>query len=101
MIGGTSSKVLSVGVMPRANQYDQAWIISERVIDGQICRFVEYQADDPIYPEKDDFWSGEDNAVADDLQWRNAMFEAQKQYIYMDAAITYDGSDYGVAVMRL
>ena len=46
-------------------------------------------------PEKDDYWTGDANAVADDLQWRNAMFEAQKQYIYVDAALTYDGSIYG------
>ena len=95
LIGGTSAKVLSVGIMPRANQYDQPWIVSERVIGNRICRFVEYQNDDPVFPEKDDYWSGDANAVADDLQWRNAMWEAQKQCIYMDSALTYDGSDYG------
>ena len=96
LIGGTLVKVLSVGVMPRVNKYDQLWIVSERLVNGKTCRFVEYQNDDPVIPERDDFWSGDDNAIVDDLAWRNAMFEAQKQYIYMDAALTYDGSDYGV-----
>jgi hypothetical protein len=95
-IGGTSPKVLSIGVMPRTNKYDQLWIISERVIDGETCRFVECQVDDPIFPEEDDYWSGDENEIEDDLRWRNAMFEAQKQCQYLDASLTYDGTDYGV-----
>ena len=95
LAGGLDSKILSCGVMPRTNQYDQLWVVSERVINGQTCRFVEYMNDDPVIPEEDDYWSGDANQVADDLQWRNAMFEAQKQYVYMDAALSYDGSDYG------
>ena len=97
IIGGVSPKVLSIGSMPRANQYDQLWIVSERVIGGKTNRFVEYMTDPSIIPERDDYRSGDDNEVADDLRWRNAMFEKQKEYVCMDAALTYDGSDYGAA----
>ena len=95
LIGGTSAKVLSVGAMPRANEYDQLWIVSERTIGGKTHRFVEYMTDPAVIPERDDYRTGDDNEAVDDLRWRNAMFEKQKEYVCMDAALTYDGSDYG------
>ena len=95
IIGGTDVKVLSVGVMPRTSQYDQLWIVTERLIDGKTCRFVEYQNDEPDIPELDDFCTGDDNAAVDTAAWQNAMFEAQKKYVHVDAALTYDGSEYG------
>lgn len=96
LIGGTSPKVLSAGVMPRVNAYDQLWIISQRVVNGHKVCFVEYQNDDVIIPERDDYCTGDTNEAADTLTWRNAMFEAQKQYVYVDAALTYDGSVLGL-----
>lgn len=97
VIGGTLPKVLSVGVMPRVNAYDQLWIVSQRVIGGRTVCFVEYMTDDIIVPELDDYWTGDANQAADFLTWQNAMFEAQKSYVYMDAALTYDGSTFGTA----
>lgn len=93
VIGGTNPKVLSVGIMPRANAYDQLWIVSQRTINGHTVCFVEYANDDIVIPEQDDYWTG--NQAADLLTWQNAIFEAQKQYVYMDAALTYDGSVFG------
>lgn len=95
VIGGTSPKVLSVGIMPRTNAYDQLWIVSQRVINGNTVCFVEYANDDVIVPELDRYWSGDANRAADLLRWQNAMFEAQKQYVYVDACLTYDGSTLG------
>ena len=93
IIGGTKTKTLSVGSYPRINAYDQLWIVSEREVNGKIVRFVEYQNDDVIIPEIDDYCTGDQTK---DLQtWQNAMFEAQKQYVYVDAALTYDGSVFG------
>ena len=97
LIGGTSGKVLSCGVMPRAGQYDQLWVVVEKTINGQTCRFVEYMNDDPIVPERDDFVGVTDSEAGDDLAWRNAMFEVQKQFVNVDDAIGYDGSDIGAA----
>ena len=93
--GGTLPKFLSIGVMPRVNKYDQLWVVVERVIGGRTCRNVEYMTDEQVTPELDDYWTGDNNSVPDIARWRNAMFEAQKQYIHMDASLTYDGSLYG------
>ena len=93
IIGGLNPKVLSVGVMPRQNAFDQLWVVTQRTIGGKTVCFVEYQNDDIVIPEIDDYWTG--NEAADLLTWQNAMFEAQKQYVYMDAALTYDGSTFG------
>lgn len=96
LIGGTKPKTLSVGVMPRVNAYDQLWIVSERVINGNTVRFVEYSNDDVVIPQFDDYVTGDANWAEDLLTWQNAMFEAQKKYVYVDAALTYDGSTLGL-----
>lgn len=96
IIGGTDPSVLSVGVMPRQNAYDQLWIVSQRVINGNTVCFVEYQNDEVIFPEIDDYWTGD--PVADSLTYQNDMSEAQKGYVYMDAALTYDGLQNGVTL---
>lgn len=96
IIGGTNSKVVSAGVMPRVNAFDQLWAVNERTINGQTCRYVEYQNDDPVVPERQDYWTGAANENADDMTWRNAMFEIQKQFVNVDAALTYDGSVLGL-----
>lgn len=96
VIGGANPKVLSVGIMPRVNAYDQLWIVSQRTVGGKTVCFVEYQTDDIVIPELDDYWTGDENKAADTLTWQNAMFEAQKQYVYVDAALTYDGSTLGL-----
>jgi hypothetical protein len=96
LIGGNSPKVLSAGIMPRGNAYDQLWIVSQRVVNGHTVCFVEYANDDIIIPELDDYCTGDANQVTDTLTWKNAMFEAQKQYVYVDAALTYDGSLLGL-----
>lgn len=97
IMGGTSSKVLSVGNMTRTTAFDQTWVIVERVINGQIVRYVEYGNDEVIIPERDDYFTGDGDV--DDAAWRNAAFEAQKQYVFTDANLTYDGSDYATVTM--
>lgn len=99
IIGGTSSKVLSVGNQPRTMAYDQTWLIVERVVNGQTVRYVEFINDEVLLPERDDYFTGADNETTDDATWRNAVFEAQKQYIYTDANLTYDGSDYATVTL--
>jgi hypothetical protein len=94
-VGGVNASVLSVGSYPRQNAYDQLYIVSQRTVNGNVVRFVEYMNDDIVIPELDDFWTGPNNQAADLLTWQNAMFEAQKQYVYLDACLTYDGSVFG------
>lgn len=97
IFGGTSVKCLSVGNMPRTNAYDQTWVVVERVINSQTVRYVEYINDEFVMPEKEEYYTGVD--ATDDITWRNASFEAQKQYIFGDANITYDGSVFASVTM--
>lgn len=90
-------KVLWVGTMPRPTSSDQLWHIVERRINGMTVRSVEYTADMPVYPEKDDFFTDEDSEAADTLKYKNALYEKQKSAIHLDMALSYDGSSYGTA----
>lgn len=96
--GGTDASFLSVGSMPRDDQYDQLWVVSEKTINGVTSRFVEYAAEVPSFPIRDDFFTGDDNEESDDSDYRHAMFEAQKQAVHLDSSLTYDGSLQDVAI---
>lgn len=96
LIGGTNAKVLSTGIMPRINKLDQLWVVTEREVNGNTVRNIEYQADDPVVPEIQDYYTADENADIDDDTWRNAMFEVQKQFINVDCASVYDGSILGL-----
>lgn len=96
-LGGTAAKVLDVAVLPRTDRDDQLWIVSERTINGTTRRFVEVQADPVDFPDRADFFTGEgSSAKATDLAaWKNAVYRRQEEYIHLDAAGTYNGSDRG------
>lgn len=93
---GGEHKFKSVVGLPRANDLDQLWACVEREIDGVTRRYIEFQEDEPIIPERDYYFSGEGNEATDEATWLNAMFEAQKQAIHLDSVITYDGTTVGV-----
>lgn len=99
ILGGPSAKVISVGNMPRANQYDQTWMIVQRTINGRQVCYVEYGNDEVIFPEADDYYTGDDNKSVDLTTWRNVMFEAQKEYVFTDCNATYNGSKLFSATM--
>lgn len=92
ILGGTDVKVISAGVVPRDNDFDQVWVVVERTINGVTRRYNEYFNDPIEFPEKDDFFTGINNEETDNLTWRRAMAEAQKMSIHVDSALTYDGS---------
>lgn len=95
IIGGNNAKVLSVGVMPRDNQFDQAWLIVERKINGKIKRYVEYFTDFEEFLSKEDFFTGEENETDDLERYNNDMFERQKLQCHLDCSLLYDGADIG------
>lgn len=99
LAGGNSASFISVGNMPRDNAYDQLWVVSERAIDGETARYVEYFSDVPQIPEPDDYYTDDEAQTSDDEDYRHMLFEAQKEAIHLDASLTYDGSDQDVGVM--
>lgn len=95
-VGGSSSDKVLYGVSaPRPNGYDRAWFVTERVIDGVTRRFMEYMEDQVIFPDFDDFYTGEDNETEDRERFVLAMQEAQKTSLHLDCALSYYGTDIG------
>jgi len=92
-LGGTDAKCISVGVIPQRNNYDQVWMVVERTIDGVTRRYVEYMADDVVFDEFDDYKTTDDSKLADGILFRNVMAEAQKMYIHLDSAMSYNAYD--------
>lgn len=95
IIGGKNTKVLSVGIMPRADKFDQSWLIVERLINGKIKRYVEFFADFEEFLSKEDFYTDSENEVEDTERYNNDMFERQKLECHLDCSMMYDGADIG------
>lgn len=89
-------KFLSVSTMPRPTQFDQLWVVTERVIGGHTRRFVEFMEDEQETPDFADFYTSEEGYAADKAKYVLAMQEAQKGYMHLDCAASYDGSMIGL-----
>jgi hypothetical protein len=94
---GADAKIIDVAVLPRSDKNDQLWAVVERTIDGVTRRTVEVMADDVVFPDPEDFYSGPGNKDADAARHANAVYRLQERYVHVDAAGTYNGSDRGAA----
>ncbi len=98
----TKPKVLSVQSNPQANNINQTWVVVERKIGtaaaGVTRRYVEMFSDTVRIPSPEEFFTGEDNEVADTAAFNNDMFEAQKNTIHLDSAVSFDGSVTGSTI---
>jgi hypothetical protein len=94
ILGGTDAKVLSVGVIPQSNNYDQTWVVVERTINSVTRRYVEYITSELDFPEDIEYYIDQTTETNDNTKFLNAMFEAQKKYIHVDSALSYNGADY-------
>lgn len=97
------ARVLWTGVMPRPDRADQLWLIIERDVPALgTVRSVEYFADAPKFPLRDDYYSGEDtyddstNELNDQRRYDDALYEFQKDSIHLDMSVQYTGSDFGI-----
>lgn len=95
---GGEDLFLSCASIGRANGYEQTWFVIEREIDGHTRRYVEYMTDLSTFPMRRDYFTGEDNKETDDARYDRALAEAQKAPIYVDSALTYDGSEQSVTL---
>lgn len=84
----TEGSFISASAAPREGNYHQLWVCVER--EGN--HYIEFMTDEPVYPQFEDYYTGDKDA--DLTVYRNLMFEAQKQYIHLDSALSYDGSEY-------
>lgn len=112
-IGGDGFVVDLVAV-PRQTGFDQLWAVVQRTIDGASRCYFEVMADDVVFPDPEDFFgsSGPIVAPSDDYQqvnsdagskaadllnWQNAVWRKQADYVHVDSEVAYDGSLRGVA----
>lgn len=80
----------SVATLPLESGDDQLWVVTKRTIDGQTRRFVEYMDSPVVFPERSDYYTGQDNEEEDQENYLRDLFEAQKQSYHLDAGGTYD-----------
>lgn len=103
-----NAKVLWASYMPRPFDFDQLWVICERVIDGETVRSVEYMADEIQLPVREDYYFRNSNIPEiiteeaareanedDQRRFRNAIYEFNKGNVFLDMALQYDGSELG------
>lgn len=100
-------RVLWTGAMPRPDRGDQLWAIVERHVPAiGTVRSVEYMADSPNYPIREDYYSGEDtyedftNRENDERRYRDALYEFQKDAVHLDMSVQYNGSDFGIDALE-
>lgn len=94
---GDSGEVLDASVALRTDRDDQLFIVARRTVGGVERCSVEYLADAPTFPDRDDFYTGPDNEEADEERYRNAVWRRQEECIHLDSVATYNGADRGVA----
>ncbi len=86
-------RCLWVSCISRPTAQEQLWAVVEREINGQTRRSVEFMMDAPIYPDPIDFYTGDEED--DRVRYLNAVYEVQKNAVYLDNSLTYDGRSYG------
>lgn len=89
-------KFLTVAVVPRTDNFDQLWVGTERVIDGITRRYVSFQADKPVHPRAQDFFTGKNNKDIDTAKFNLSLLESMKEYVHLDEALTFDGRNTGI-----
>lgn len=113
-LGGVDASVLDAQALPRTDKDDQLWVVVQRTVQGVARCSVEVQADLVDFPAPEDFYNGGHRVFlgADEAEPRglrplgkeedlkahkNAVYRRQEEYVHLDAAGTYNGSDRGVA----
>lgn len=86
----TDGDIISIASTPRQTNFDQLWVCVKRNIDGSDKYYIEYFSDEVSHPRRDDTNTGVKSD--DDGTWENLIFESMKDYIYVDSALTYDGT---------
>ncbi|UOF77758.1 phage stabilization protein [Caudoviricetes sp.] len=87
----TQGDIISVAARPRANNYHQLWLCVKR--NGNY--YIEYMSDVAEFPNPNDYFTGDEDA--DKTIINNLRYEAQKQYIHLDSALSYYGTSAGEA----
>lgn len=90
----TDGEVISAMTTPRDTKTDQLWVCVKRTINGSEKYFIEYLVDEPVHPSRCCYVSG--SKSDDDDRWANDTYETMKEYVHVDSAATYDGTQPGL-----
>jgi len=95
----TDGNFISICSLTRPSKEAQLWACVSRTVNGATQYNVEFMTDTPTYPQIEDYFSEDEVEATDKLAWLNMMYEAQRQYIHLDSALTYDGSEFATVTM--
>lgn len=90
----------SVITLPTDTGYDELYCIVKRVINGSTVRYLEKFAEIINFLEPLDEYTDQTTKTEDTDRFLNLIYEQQKEYIYLDSALSYDGSDPGGGCKR-
>ena len=91
----TDGDYVSFSAIPQQIGGDRVVQCVRRDLNGVDTYMVEVSAPEYSLPEMEDFFTGKEDI--DKLLFKLAMYEAQKEYIHVDSALTFDGSVRGVS----
>jgi hypothetical protein len=92
----TDGLVESVSSVPKSTGEDRVFVSVSRTINSSTKRYIEYFADEVVLPKRTDYFTGV--KATDRENYLFAMWEAQKDFIYLDSSLIYDGSDQSVTM---
>jgi hypothetical protein len=90
-----NGEVIDVGILPQSNGEDKIYLIVKREINGKTRHYVEYLSPAVVYPEFIDFYTNKFSEDSDKDKYLRALYEKQKEYIYLDSSLSYTGTDIG------
>lgn len=88
----TTGDFISITTTPRDGDFDTLWVCVKRTVNGSETHHIEYLNDNPDFPRREDFVTGAANKIVDGEKFQRALFEAQKLYIHVDNAATFNGA---------
>ena len=96
---GTSATFIDMAVLPRQDQPDQLWVITQRTVPGiqkssaaVPIRSVEYLTDDVTYSDIEDYYGTTATEALDAAAYRAATVALLKTAAFLDASEYYNGS---------
>lgn len=101
---GGGGVVEDIQTIRRDTGEDQLWMIVKRVMGGKTYRTIEVMSAWPNFPERLNFYSGDEEdaeaqseaQAADDLRYSSVAWESVKAPTFLDASLSFQGSDRGV-----
>lgn len=87
----TEGEIIDSMALPRGDGYDITYIVVKRKINGVYKHYIEYFTDEVLFLDKEDFVDLDNDGWMD--LYDNYKWEVNKDAVFVDCAVTYDGSN--------